>query len=269
MMRSVSGGGLSFIAAGEGRPVIFVHGWAMDSSVWERQIEYFSRKGCRALALDLRGHGASVDEGPFTISQMAYDLRGFIHDMGFDRPFLVGWSMGGLVVLEYIGGHPRSAAGICLVGSTPKFTSSEDFPHGLLRKDVKGMKSRLKRDFARVLREFREAVTGEIPADAKSLVIGASPPVPEAAREGLEELARVDLRSVLEKIRIPALVVHGGRDMICPPGVSKYMAERIGGAELLVMEEAGHVPFLSDTPRFNRELERFVESSFCEGGGRG
>lgn len=260
MKKGISGEGISFMSKGAGRPLIFIHGWAMACTIWESQLDYFSSKGFEAVAPDLRGHGESTTEGPFTISRIADDLHSLICERGYDKPFLVGWSMGAIVLLSYIDKHPRSAEGICLVGGTPRFTKTDGYPYGLDKKDVMGMKVKLKRDFARSLREFRESVSEGLPEDEKRRIVDAAVPSFEAAKEGLDELIVRDLRDRLAGIKVPLLLIHGACDRICPPGASRYMAEKIASAALFELEDAGHAPFLSDKETFHSTLEKFLGS---------
>jgi pimeloyl-[acyl-carrier protein] methyl ester esterase len=257
-MPEVSPGGFSFIRNGEGPPIIFIHGWAMAATVWERQIDYFAEKGFEAVAFDLRGHGRSLAEGPYTLAQMAYDLKAFIHEMRFDKPFLVGWSMGAMIILDYLFTHPHSASGFCLAGGTPKFTSAEEYPHGLKPDDVRGMKVKLKRDFGRCLSEFRESMTGDLTPEEKRIIMDAVFPKIEAAKGGLNELMTVDLRHSLENIHLPGLIIHGSEDKVCPAGAARYMAEKLDLSDLYLFDGAGHVPFLSHEDAFNERLEIFI-----------
>ncbi|MDH3976190.1 MAG: alpha/beta fold hydrolase [Deltaproteobacteria bacterium] len=257
-MTEMTAGGTSFIRAGEGRPLIFIHGWAMASSVWQRQVAYFQGKGFETVAIDLRGHGDSSKEGPFTLSQMSYDLKGFIHEMGYKSPVLVGWSRGAMVILDFVVKHSHSASLVCLVGGTPKFTREEGFDHGLPSKDVKGMKLKLKRDFERSIRDFRQTIADDIDEEKKEILMNCPLPAREAAKAGLKELMEVDLRDSIERVKIPALLVHGKNDPVCMPGASEYMANRIEKAALHFIESAGHVPFLSHEEKFNSLLEDFI-----------
>ena len=257
-MPEVSPAGFSFIRDGEGPPIIFIHGWAMAATVWERQINFFAGKGFEAVAFDLRGHGRSVAEGPYTLAHMAYDLKAFIHEMRFDKPFLVGWSMGAMVILDYLFTHPHSASGFCLVGGTPKFISAEEYPHGLNPDDVRGMKVKLKRDFGRCLSEFRESIAGDLRPEEKRIIMDAALPSLEASKEGLRELMTVDLRSSLDNIHMPGLLIHGSEDGVCSAGAARYMSEKLDLSELCLIDGAGHVPFLSHEEEFNKTLEMFI-----------
>ena len=261
MNRQTSPQGLSYLHSGTGRPVIFIHGWAMSASIWERQLNYFSEKGFKAIAIDLRGHGKSICEKPYTISEMASDLESFISDTGCERPFLVGWSMGAMVILAYLFKYSSSATAFCLVGSTSKFTASDDYPHGLLVDEVRGMKVKLKRDFARCLKEFRNSISGDLNDEDKKFVMNMAAPQAEAAKEGLNQLMKNDLRNSLEKIKLPALLFHGSNDRVCPPGAATYMNDWLAHSRLHFIKGAGHIPFLSHEEEFNKNLESFFRES--------
>ena len=258
MTRSLSGGGLACLTAGSGPPVIFIHGWSMASGVWARQIDYFSQRGFNAQAIDLPGHGDSPPDGDHTIAAMSDRLYGFIEEAGYEAPLLVGWSMGAMVILSYIEGHADRTSGICLVGGTPRFISGPGYDYGLDIKDVKGMKVKLRRDFLRCLGDFRKAMTKGLSVEDRDILIHAPYPQIDAAMTGLEELIKVDLRATLDKLRLPVLIIHGEDDHVCPAGVASYMEEKVEGAERVMFESAGHVPFLSHSRDFNERLEEFA-----------
>lgn len=258
MKKEITAGGISYISTGKGTPLIFIHGWAMASSVWQRQLDFFSYRGFETIAIDLRGHGESSKEGPYTVSQMSYDLKGFIHEMGYKSPVLVGWSRGAMVILDFVAKHGHTASAICLVGGTPKFTEGEGFDYGLSSKDVQGMKLKVRRDFERSIREFRQSIAGKLDDEKKDILMNCPFPGSEGARAGLKDLMEVDLRDTLEKVKIPTLLIHGTDDHVCLPEASEYMAKRINRAKLHLIKDAGHVPFLSHEEQFNSLLEDFL-----------
>jgi pimeloyl-[acyl-carrier protein] methyl ester esterase len=178
--------------------------------------------------------------------------------MGYEKPVLVGWSMGAMVALEFVLKHPSKAAGLCLVGGMPRFTTAEDYPPGLPLKDVKGMKKKLKRDFERTIGEFRESISAGLSGADKDILMNSTFPDFNAAKAGLVELMEADLRDGLGKIKLPTLLIHGDKDHVSLPAASEYMAERIAGSQHISIKGAGHVPFLSHQDEFNETLEEFL-----------
>ncbi len=256
MIPTRSGNGPS--SAAGGRPLIFIHGWAMDSSVWERQADYFRSKGFHVFTLDLPGHGDAHSGESFTLSHAASSIESLITEGRLERPLLVGWSMGAQVIFELITRFVIEISAACFVGGTPRFTATDGYPHGLPLKDLRGMKAKLKRDFRRTVSEFREAISAGLGGDEKRLVTEATLPSYDAALGGLGELERADYRGTLSKIEIPLLLIHGDNDRVCPFGAAEYMAERVQRAELLAIEGEGHLPFLSKATLFNKKLEEFI-----------
>lgn len=260
MKNDLTGKGIAYLHAGSGRPLIFIHGWSMAAPLWQRQIEHFSKSGYKVAAMDLRGHGKSLVDAPYSISQFAFDLKGFIHDMGFEKPVLIGWSMGAMVALEFVIKHPSKTAGVCLVGGMPRFTEADDYPHGLPLKDVKGMKNKLKRDFERTMGEFRESISAGLSEPDKEILMNVTFPDLKASKACLVELMEADLRDGLDKVKVPSLLIHGDEDRVSLQSASEYMLERIEGSRLALIKGAGHVPFLSHQDEFNEALEEFLRS---------
>ncbi|WP_298266547.1 alpha/beta fold hydrolase [Geobacter sp.] len=249
---------------GEGFPVVFVHGWAMSGRVWAFQGELAER--FRLVMPDLRGHGKSTaPETGYAFADFAADLVALFDRLGIRRGALVGWSLGVQVALEAYPALAERLAALVLVGGTPKFTASEEWPFGLPATEARGLALRLRRGYDRTMGEFFRGMfaEGELTREANQriaheIVIPRLLPDPRAVAATLDTLAGGDHRAMLGEIRTPTLVIHGERDAICPPGAGRFLAERIAGARLALFEGAGHAPFLSDPSRFNRLVGEFL-----------
>lgn len=244
--------------AGAGDPVVLVHGWAFSSGVFDALAERLSRTR-RVLRPDLRGHGRSAP-GPFALADLAGDLAALLDARGLERAVLVGWSLGGQVALAALPRVRRRLAALALVSATPRFTRCEGWPHGLPAQSVEVLAHRVRRDPLRAVARFREGafVEGELDAEARARVVALPAPDPSAARDGLDLLAREDLRAALPALDLPVLVVHGERDPICPAGAGRALAAAIPGARLVEVPGAGHAPFLSHPDAFDGALGPFL-----------
>jgi pimeloyl-ACP methyl ester carboxylesterase len=100
---------------GTGELIVLLHGLASNCRYWDLVAPILS-ESFAVVALDQRGHGESdkPDDG-YDFATVASDLRGFIGDLGLNRPLLVGHSWGGDVVLELAAGWPSATRGICLI----------------------------------------------------------------------------------------------------------------------------------------------------------
>lgn len=98
-----------------GLPVVLVHSLAGNTSHWSAQLEHL-RKGRRAVALDIRGHGSSgpAKDGDFAIESMAEDIGAVADELGLNRFVLVGHSAGGAMAIAYAGSNQEKVAGLLL-----------------------------------------------------------------------------------------------------------------------------------------------------------
>lgn len=248
--------------AGAGDPVLLVHGWGYASGVFDGLAADLARTG-RAVRPDLRGHGRS-SPGPFTLAALAADLAAIAAALALERAVVLGWSLGAQVALAALPLLRPRVRALVLVAATPRFTAGEGWPHGLPAQSVEVLAHRVRRDPARALARFREGAFAEGERDGADGAAAArrcaALPVPDraAALAGLELLAREDLRGALGAIDVPALVVHGERDPICPAGAGRALAAAIPGARLAELPGAGHLPFLTRPAAFAGALGGFL-----------
>lgn len=118
---------------GQGRPMVFVHSWAMSSAMWAYQVAHLSEQGFRCIAYDRRGHGRSdpTSRG-FDIDTLADDLAAVIDQLGLEDVTLVGHSMGCGEIVRYLTRHGsrRVAKVVLLAPVTPCVLAKEDNPFG-------------------------------------------------------------------------------------------------------------------------------------------
>jgi pimeloyl-[acyl-carrier protein] methyl ester esterase len=160
---------------------------------------------------------------------------------------IVGWSMGGMVAQLIAAKYPEKVEQLVLVSTTPKFIASDDFPFGLPA-------AALKRLGQRIQREGMQAFHSIIFPDGHS--IGLANLSIERAEKELAALGKADFRDILGKIKAPALIIHGDKDEICPPGAAIYMYRAIPGSQLVMLEGVGHAPMIEAPERFKEALCR-------------
>ena len=264
---------------GAGCPVVLVHGWCMSSAVWKYQFEGFSgsthdsyqessHDSLRLLAPDLRGHGRSRGiSGHLNFDSFANDLVDLFDCLELSKVVLVGWSMGAQIALQSCAELSGRLAGMALVSATPRFTASDDFPHGLADNEASGMRLKMKRNMRRALDGFYTRLFAEgefeshsFASEIKQLLSSIESPDIAAVLDALDALTRTDMRHLLATITIPTLIVNGAQDRICMPQASNYLKTHIPGAEQTVFPHCGHAPFLTHSHQFNAEIIRFARS---------
>lgn len=258
---------LWFEEAGEGAPLVLLHGWCMSSAVWKYQLEAL-QGSFRVIAADLRGHGSSREvTGKLDFEGFAADLADLFRTLDLSGVVLVGWSMGAQVALQAYQEISSRLSGLALVSATPCFTATPDFPYGLARNEAAGMRIKVGRNAHRALEGFhaRMFAEGEFENRAAadqvlSLLDSIEPPDTDASLAALESLATADMRALLPGITTPALILNGDRDRICMPQASNYLADHISSAQQTVFQGTGHAPFLSRATAFNSGIARFADS---------
>ena len=258
-----AGVSLHYEEIGNGRPVVFLHGWAMSSRVWRFQ-QGLDDAG-KLIFLDQRGHGASSPAAGYLVEDYADDLVAFFEQNGLEDAVLVGWSMGVQVTLQAFAGLRSRLAGVVLVGGTPRFITSDDYPHGQPPLEVKGMSLRLRRDYQKTMGDFFRGMFAEGETDPEQyqrivheIVMGGRSADPGAVRQSLHILSAVDLRDQLPLIDRPVLLIHGELDTICPASASAYMADRLPMAQLNIVQGCGHAPFMTRPEQFNDLVRAFI-----------
>jgi non-heme chloroperoxidase len=259
------GGGLRLHVREWGKPdgpaILFIHGWSQNHLCWAKQYESALADEFRLVAYDLRGHGMS--EAPlapehYTAGELwAGDLAAIIDELGLDRPVLVGWSYGALVISDYVRTHgqDRVAAiefveGVVKLGEAafgtligPGFldhfvdATSDDLPT-----NIRAMRSFVRTCLAKPVSEedFETAICWNV-------VVPASIRASLAARE-------IDDDDVLRALEVPMLVTQGRADSVVLPAMAEHVLATCPTAEASWYEGVGHAPHLEEPDRFNREL---------------
>ena len=218
-----------FIEAGQGAPLILLHGNGEDSSYFGGQFGVFAQY-YHVYALDTRGHGKTPrGEAPFTIRQFAEDLLGFLDTRGIDRAHLLGFSDGGNIAMDFALRHPERVDRLILNGanlSPAGAKCSVQIPIEI--------GYRIAKLFARKSASARR--------NAEMLGLMVNDP-------------HVD-PSELRQIRAKTLVIAGSRDMIRETH-TKLIAAGIPGAKLVLLE-GDHFVAKKHPEAFNRAVLAFL-----------
>jgi pimeloyl-ACP methyl ester carboxylesterase len=239
---------VAYEVAGSGPTVLFSHGFAATSSMWREQVAAVTGAGYRAIVWDQRGHGRSDapdDPEAYSEETAVADMAAVLDACGAGRVALVGLSLGGYLSLAFHLAHPARVAALVLCDTGPGYT----------RDDARDSWNRLADRTARAYEE-RGLVAAGSSAEVREARHRSARGLALAAR-GV--LAQRDARviSSLPTVGAPTLVIVGADDEPFLAG-SEYMAARIPGARLAVLEGAGHASNIDQPEAFNRELLAFL-----------
>jgi pimeloyl-[acyl-carrier protein] methyl ester esterase len=260
-------------SSGSGPPLAFWHGWAANLRVFDAMRATLDSHW-RTIAIDLPGHGRSPwVEGaeaadPDLIAEQT--VSGLLAQMP-PRATLIAWSLGGQLALRAAARAPERIAGLVLIGTTPRFLRSEDWPHGAEARTLEQMRAHLTEDCRGTVSDFLELqVRGSRDAAAvhaalRNALLQHGEAHREALQAGLVLLGATDLRAQLASIHVPTLVIAGQYDRVTAPGASAALAAMLPQGQYLQIPRAGHAPFLSHLDRLLPELRSFLGESGAAG----
>ena len=250
-LQLAAGHALAWREAGEGRPLVLVHGWSMSSAVFAELLPALGEEHL-ALAPDLRGHGSSEQADGYSLDDFASDLEEWLGLLGHADIDLLGWSLGGQVALRLAHRGAVRVRRLTLVATPPRFVAAADWPHGLPDGQVRVMARELRRAYLKTqgdffLRQFAgEELSRERLREIRGFAVRCGAlPSPEVALAALETLRSGDLRSELSDLTCPVLVQQGGLDSITLPEAGAALAAGCPQGRLVLQPGQGHAPFLS------------------------
>ncbi|HVY75444.1 MAG TPA: alpha/beta hydrolase [Puia sp.] len=256
----------------QGKPVIFIHGWPLSSSMWEYQMTELTRYGLRCIAYDRRGFGKSDKPwGSYDYDTLAGDLKAVIDELNLEQVTLVGFSMGGGEVARYIGRYGTEKIHQVVLISTvlPFMLKTDDNPDGIEQSVFTDFINQIREDrpqffshFARIfygVSMLNKPVSADFLNWNQSLVMQASP---WATTSCIRSFSETDFRNDIPKINVPALIIHGDSDKIVPIDLSsRRTSKMLPEAEFKVYENEPHGLFYTAKEALNQDLLDFILGS--------
>ncbi|MBL8571480.1 MAG: alpha/beta fold hydrolase [Phreatobacter sp.] len=250
---------------GEGRPVVFLHGWSVDRSFFAGQHRLVD-EGFRVIAPDQAGHRDGEVAGVLSIADLSTDLAALL--AGLDRPaLLVGWSMGATVALDHLARRGSTGiAGLVMVDMTPKVANDVGWRLGLSDgqslDEAVAAAERMRAGWARYAPKIADALFAEgrtadagLVAHARQVVAARDPAVMAHLWRSLVE---ADHRDTIRKLDIPVLALAGARSRLYRPEVAAWIAAQAPRGAAVSIADAGHTPHAEQPEAFNAALSAFA-----------
>jgi pimeloyl-ACP methyl ester carboxylesterase len=217
----------------------------------------------RLVAYDMRGHGSS-DKPLEPIfykepARWADELRAVMDGLAMERPVIVAWGYGGVVLGHYLNVHGAGRlAGVVFVDAQTRTAPEWSGP---ARRHVPHMLSENVGESVAATRSYlRQSFVQPPPQEDFELMLGCAMMVPLAARRSMIAPA-IDMDAALAGLDIPVHVVHGGMDAVVLPEMGRYTAARAPRSHFSLYEGCGHAPFFEAPERFNRSLLQFLKET--------
>ncbi len=263
---NINGGRFYYEVAGSGPAVVLVHGFTLDTRMWDSQFEQFARK-YTVIRYDVRGFGkSSLPDKPYSNAE---DLNGLFDHLRIDRAAVIGLSMGGGIAIEFAVLHQERVSALIPVDSGPR---------SIVKKEDSSAHAQM-REFSAAMGQVDRTARAEGIAAARQHWLGIALFAPE------RELPQVkkDLERIISgysgwhwvntsltrqfnpepselngRIKVPVLIVVGGRDLPFFHTIARSLCSDIPGSRLHVIPGAGHMSNMDAPEEFNRVVLDFL-----------
>jgi len=246
---------------GSGIPVIFLHAFPLDQTMWDGQIDAL-QEHCRAITLDLRGFGQSQQpSGSYSVDDMAADVRALMMRVGIQRAVLVGLSMGGYVALAFYRNYPQAVTTMVLADTRASADSQEGRERRMIsaeKAEREGSRAIADDMLPLLLGRTSHETRPEVVKRVQAMIEGNRPNGIASAQRAMAE--RRDSTSILRGIDIPVLIIVGLEDSLTNVDEAESMRSMITTSRLRIIEGAGHLSALEQPEAFNASLIDFVST---------
>jgi 3-oxoadipate enol-lactonase len=256
-------GRFSYEAAGDAAspPLVFLHGIGGAARAWRGQLDFFKDR-YRTIAWDMPGYGGSAPLPAVSIAALAGALQDFLQQVGATKPIIVGHSIGGMIVQQWLSKNPDIAGAVVLAQTSPAFGKPDgDWQKAFIDARL-GPLDRGETLSSLAPSLVKELVGDEPDVSGMDLARDCMAAVPAASyRATMLALMGFDLRNALKSIAVPTLVLSGAKDNNAPAPMMAKMASYIPSAEYVELEGVGHLANLERPMAFNAALDHFLKAN--------
>lgn len=257
---------------GVGKPIVFSHGWPLNSDSWESQMVFLASRGFRCIAHDRRGHGRSSQTwNGNDMNTYADDLADLMNSLDLKRAVLIGFSAGGGEIARYVGRHgTKRLSKMALISAVPPLMlKTESNPEGLPLEVFDELRQKSLSDRSQLYKDL-----------ASGPFFGANRPGSKVSQgmmdsfwlqgmqaghkntlDCIKAFSETDFTKDLQSIDVPTLIIHGDDDQIVPIGAAALKSIKlVKRAVLKVYEGAPHGVADTHKEKLNADLLAFIES---------
>lgn len=246
--------------AGDSLPLLLIHGFPLNRSMWSEQLAELSREA-RCIAPDLRGFGETGTGGLHGIDQYADDMAELLEVLGVQRAVVCGLSMGGYVALSMWKRHPMLVHAMVLADTkagadTSEGKSKRDELIALTQRE--GVNALAAQQLPGMLGKTSRSENPELVERVRDILESA----PEAGVIGALQAMRDrhDSTAILSSVQVPTLVIVGEEDALTPVKEARSMFDAMPGSRLEIIPGAGHLSSMERPRDFNQAVGSFLST---------
>lgn len=250
---------LEYTDQGTGTPIVLLHAFPLDRTMWAPQLNTLSAS-FRTITVDLRGHGGSrVSHAPYTLEDLATDVKDLLDHLTIQEAIFIGLSMGGYILMAFYRLYPDRVKALLLADTRAQADTADGRAGRLemIRTAVtQGASAIADIMIPRLLSARTIKTNPALVGEVRAMIVRN--PVETIVADLRAMAARPDSIPLLAQIARPTLVLVGELDQGTPPSDARFMAERIPGARLAVLRDAGHLSNLEEPEAFNQAALSFL-----------
>ena len=215
---------LCYRDAGEGQPIVFLHAFPLDQTMWDDQVSHFS-SSYRVITLDWRGFGkSSLGEGPSTMAAFASDVAALLDFLKIDKATICGLSMGGYAAMSFVREHADRVRALVLADTRAAADTDEGRQNRLKMAALareEGPAAIAEQMITKLLGATTLSTRANVVERVRAMILANRREGIARALIGMAE--RPDSTSVLSGITFPVLIVVGEEDTLTPPAEAEVM----------------------------------------------
>jgi pimeloyl-ACP methyl ester carboxylesterase len=246
---------LVFHDNGDGRPIVWIHGFPHASAIFQPQVAI---AGVRHIRVDLQGFGASAPpSGPVAMADYSREIIAVLDHLRIEKAILAGISMGGYILMQMLRDAPQRIEGVILIDTRERPDSDqarEDRFKTIAEIEKNGIEPVVDAMLPKMIRN------GARRPPFRDIMMTSTPAGMIAAQRAMS--GRPDSSSTLRALKLPALVIVGEHDPITSVDDARRMAALIKGSKRVVIENAAHASNFDQPEAFNRAVTEFLGMRF-------
>lgn len=251
---------LRIASQGQGLSLVFIHGWGLNSAVWQPCLELL-KADFEVITVDLPGFATnkSYQVAEYSLIEIATAIQ-----QAVGKPAVyIGWSLGGLIASQITTRYSQQVLGLVTVASSPQFVERDNWP-GIKENVLAMFHQQLAKDTNKTINNFLKIQamgSPHIRQDIKKirdLVMQYDLPSQQVLDDSLKLLETSDITEDLNSITQPFLRLYGKLDGLVPKQVIPLLDDIAPNSQRFIFEQASHAPFISHQTEFLTKLKNWL-----------